>query len=385
MSVWLGSIPCAADFLAELSRPLMPAEYEKPLDTGLKSYLAPNEGTPVFQAPLLRKAPAGVHVSVGTERGFIGAAFNPAATHVLLVDMTPTVTQFNQINVALLKLADGDLTAYRQLRLKASAAEWQKRATELLAAGRLDRSSAELLSSKAVWENWKFGVRENQGFAGMHVRPGKEDFFYGANYLHDKKLFARLSALAREDRIQAVTMNLTDETQLRQLVSAMKTAKLPLSALDVSNAWWPQYMPAEQGGFARMLGAFEEVSQPKSLLMMSSWNMQQPIPTMDGGPDRIWGYFGFTFDKLSPAKERGAALQTYLWANNNHPLTEEQWGSDLTTLRYAGTLNDRKATKAMDGAAKSASAKPVVRGAATVPPGASSLVDCATDFGRLAR
>ncbi|MCM2278662.1 MAG: hypothetical protein NDJ89_11365 [Oligoflexia bacterium] len=290
-----------------------------------------------------------MHVAVGTERGFIAAALNPKATHLLLTDATPSVTLYNRINIALLKLAQGDLKTYRALRLKSGAEEWRTRAARLRSEGRLDPASAELLSSEAVWKNWKFSVRDSSGFEAFHRRPGREDLFFRANYLHDPKLFERISRLAREDRIQAVTMNLADDEALRALTHELKNARLKVSVVDLSNAWWPQYLDPASGAFPRMLGAFEEVADTKALLLLTSWNMDQPL-TATAGIERRWGYFGFSFDRLAPAREKGAALQRYLWENNNHPPTLDELGEDGTSLRYAGSLNDRKALAALKAA-----------------------------------
>ena len=62
------------------------------------AFLTPNEHYPSLALPAFKESIRGVYISVGTERGFIGAAFSHA-THLLLVDIHPDVAEFNRINV----------------------------------------------------------------------------------------------------------------------------------------------------------------------------------------------------------------------------------------------------------------------------------------------
>ena len=69
------------------------------------SFLAPNEEYPADAVRILDQAVSGVYLSVGTERGFIGAALASNITHLLLADRDPRVVFFNRINIALLTVA----------------------------------------------------------------------------------------------------------------------------------------------------------------------------------------------------------------------------------------------------------------------------------------
>lgn len=73
--------------------------------------------------PILRKAPKGIYLSIGSERSFRGASMIPDATALVVIDVSPDILKFVEINRELLKAPD--LAAYRRLRVDASFGEWR--------------------------------------------------------------------------------------------------------------------------------------------------------------------------------------------------------------------------------------------------------------------
>lgn len=73
---------------------------------------------------MVERAPEGVYISVGSERTFRGASMAPHVTQVYLLDISPEIIRFNQINIELLKAPNRE--AYLHLRWEASYEDWKK-------------------------------------------------------------------------------------------------------------------------------------------------------------------------------------------------------------------------------------------------------------------
>jgi hypothetical protein len=114
-------------------------------------YLPPNEQHPAVALPIYRKSNHGVHVSVGTERSFIGAALS-GANALFVIDYDPLTIRFANINRALLA-ASTDRADYLNLRLSASPELWLQRSR------RLADSDNETLSNPDSWTFWDKKVR----------------------------------------------------------------------------------------------------------------------------------------------------------------------------------------------------------------------------------
>lgn len=146
------------------------------------SCLQPNELDPQLGRPIYSSAERGVHVAVGTERGFMGAIMNPNASHLLLIDRDPKVVLFNQINIALLEIAE-DQSAYRVLRQARSAEAWQSAVTEAAMRGHsLSEARTRLLLDPAALEFWRTHVVEEAGFLAFHSFTN-ERFGGGVHYM----------------------------------------------------------------------------------------------------------------------------------------------------------------------------------------------------------
>lgn len=264
-----GSPQARADFLA-------PADLPKTsFDCCDWNFLAPNEETPIDALSYFLRAIPGVYVSVGTERGFIGAALSPKVTHLLLIDLDKKAVVFNQMNIALLSIATSPFD-YRFLRLHASAEEWVSRVGK---PGRVEKLDAAILVQKNYWEWWKNSVRENSDFEVFNSAPasaGRDFAFRGANYMYYEPLFWRLKEMAMAGKIQAIQGDLKNLDSLRMIGRAIQRAGLALSVLDLSNVWQFKYIglfrtfdvfdqfrdAAKEGSFALLTGYDESIDAP---------------------------------------------------------------------------------------------------------------------------
>lgn len=73
---------------------------------------------------MVEHAPEGVYISVGSERTFRGASMAPHITKVYLLDVSPEIIRFNQINMELLKAPNRE--TYLHLRWEATYEDWKK-------------------------------------------------------------------------------------------------------------------------------------------------------------------------------------------------------------------------------------------------------------------
>lgn len=73
---------------------------------------------------MVERAPTGSYISVGSERSFRGACMAPHITHAYLIDVSPQIVRFNQINRELLKAPNRE--AYLHLRWEAPYGDWKK-------------------------------------------------------------------------------------------------------------------------------------------------------------------------------------------------------------------------------------------------------------------
>jgi hypothetical protein len=231
----------------------------------LAPFLAPNEEYPQDALKAYRKLKEGVYVSVGTERGFIAAASSPNVTHLLLLDRDDGIGIFNKINILLLKMAK-DREHYLELRLRPSGPVWD---TAAVAAG-LSMDERNFLF-KYVLE-WNKHVSHNSFFDIYHDKPRQFIFpkFKGVNYLHDNELFKKIQKMAKEDKIDVGIVSFNSNEEVQEVVRQLAEANIPLSALDISNAWWRAYMSVIQLDFT--LKEFQKIADPDSYFLTTSQN-----------------------------------------------------------------------------------------------------------------
>lgn len=245
---------------------LAPALHSDPLTFHVAgTYIAPNEEYPGRLAPTLTSSPPGAYIAVGTERGFIGAALTPAASHLILADMDPNVTLYNRINILLLKIAGPHRADYLRLRLQPQLVEWE------LSAQRVSLSATDVQFLRNHFQTWKTNVVNNYAFRAFHQQPEHlSDKFANANYLYHDGLHARLYKLASEDKITTVELNLADPAASAKLVDEMNAAGIGISVVDISNAWWRVFIPREK--LVASLEKFNAIAAPSARLVLTGYS-----------------------------------------------------------------------------------------------------------------
>lgn len=184
------------------------------------AFVAPNEQYPQNSSSLLREAPRGAYVTVGTERGFISAGIAARIDLLVLTDIDLAVVQFNRINIALLKVA-GSRENYVSLRLEAPSSKWALAAKDPL----MTPEERKLLRNPDAWKWWVESVRGREGknalfFESFHRPPsaaGVDEAFHSANYLFYDDQFARVSGMAKADRIHVLPVDYRDLRQIEKI------------------------------------------------------------------------------------------------------------------------------------------------------------------------
>lgn len=246
------------------------------------SYLPPNENHPEWQQEILKKAPPGLQIAVGTERGFMGLGINPQATGLVLIDRDPKVVKYNEINIAFLKLAE-TRREYQRLRFAENYSDWEK------AGLKLDRSA---------WDFWQTYVIGDGRF--KEFNNPKSQFFEDSNYLFSPDRFEKLSKLAKTGKIKTELLDLREPKELRGFVNRLKLRGEQLSVLDISNAWQKQYMKGE--ALSNLLKEFGTWANPKSILMITRRNLSD-------GPTQSFIYEAYTFENLVNPETVAHSLQ----------------------------------------------------------------------------
>ncbi|MBL7664384.1 MAG: hypothetical protein JNM93_04580 [Bacteriovoracaceae bacterium] len=259
-------------------------------------YVLPNEKHPEDALEAFQRAPEGVYISVGTERGFLGAAYSPRVTHLVLFDKNPNVTNFNLLNILLLKMAN-DRRDYLFLRQEANFLELLERMEKR------EFSQDEIRLVANQHSSLKRYVKDSK--FGNYLDNQERHKTFKLNYLEDDMAFTRLKKMADADRIQAFTASSGDDLFLDELIAEFKRLDLKLSVFDYSNAWWSLYTPPER--LQRAFNQLSKVSIPNSLYLFT-----------DNGANRSqyhtrWNYNAYTFLKIKDVRW----LETKILGNYN--------------------------------------------------------------------
>ena len=254
---------------------------------GFGPYAQPNELRPCDARRVLAESPSGVYVSVGTSRGFAGAALSDAS-HLLLLDSSAGIVAHNRITVAMLELAK-DRRDFLSLRVDPAAARFAE-------TRRLSPASRRALADAGAVALWQ---RAEQTSA---LQPGARSFA-GANYLSDDVLFGRLKRLADRGRIRAIQVDLGDAQDVRLIAEGLRREGTPVGTLYVSNAWQRLYL--DERGFSRLVEAFQPAASPKSVVLVTLQFPNRPVPR---GMRFDWDYFGFRFGDAAAAQRPWRAL-----------------------------------------------------------------------------
>lgn len=281
----IGTAQASAQFLDQGTLPSVQASSEYfagGAGTRGAIYIVPNEINPEAANAILDKSFGGVYLSVGGERGLIGAALAPQTTHLLQVDTVPEVVLYNQLNVVLLKVAH-DLADFIALR-QAPLAEWRK------------RMHSNLLNDKE--RKWLMSAEANQFYRNVESaareRLTNPQFFKGVSYLNSPEVFEKVRSLASGGKIQVLQGNLTDLKFLKSVALQLRRRGLYFSVLDISNAWEAKYIgPA---GVDQVIGSLSEALLPKTIFMASS------VARCLEAHLCYWDFSGFSIGLMNKAK-----------------------------------------------------------------------------------
>jgi hypothetical protein len=286
--------------------------------TELGTFVVPNEVNPELARPIFDQLPKGAYLSVGTERGFIGAALSPNVDHLVFLDRDPKVILFDKINVELLRLATSR-EDYVQLRLHASPKEILHRVSEAEAS---TGEKFDFLSAKANIKWWTEYARLSK-FHDFNVPPKESPLaaFRNSNYLFDDTLFHHIKKMADDGNIKAFEVNFSNdkkqlnEEALTKLFQALRRDRVDVSIFDFSNVWYEKYLGRQPT--QEIIDLMQEygVVQPKSVFMVTDWKKIQyyskgerakrPFLRViseelknNGHEEYDWRYHGFTFDQI---------------------------------------------------------------------------------------
>ncbi|MGE3683146.1 MAG: hypothetical protein AB7G93_15595 [Bdellovibrionales bacterium] len=208
----------------------------------------------------LKDASPGMLVTVGTERGFMEAANAPSINRLVIIDKSEAVITYNQINILLLRMAK-DRDHYLRLRLRPDIEEWNAAARF---AGLSSEEQRFLVRHQA---QWKIRVAEHYLFRNFHRPPRANAAFAEVNYLFDDGLFAPIQDLARTGGIETYHIDLEDLEKVTELIVRLRLIGLPLSILDLSNAWMGRYLSRE--GLTHLIAELNGLASDKSLLVIT--------------------------------------------------------------------------------------------------------------------
>ena len=259
-----------------------------------------NEYYPGDACSILEKAPRGAYLSIGAERGFVGAALHKS-DGIFLIDYAANVVFYNQVNVALLQMAEGR-DDYLKLRLRSSQGELLVRA---------QRSSLPVeyraLFQSGYFDGW-WMERVRQGAMALKflqqdpAQPSvyvKKDLpMQQGNYLYDDAAFERLSSLAKNGLIATQQLDVAEPEMLERLARFLKFSGAALSVLDLSNAPERPMML----GWERTLGIVKSLTSrnPESTAAILVVTIASPgCYSADRlGDIEQWTYLGATFDSI---------------------------------------------------------------------------------------
>lgn len=259
-------------------------------------WLAPNEHFPIFGDCVYESVPPGLaYISVGSERGFMGAA-RTASAALFVADIDPDVIRFAQINRALIAIS-ADADEYRHFRLEATGAEWDAAAAKLIGADLIYKAA---LNDRSAWGWWNTEVRKSidweNGFPLLAAHPipnpdpGK-NAFTGFNYLWDENLFQNLKTIVTNHQIWAeYPVNLTHMGDLQKMLTVIQNSfHTQIGMVDTSNVQdeWQAGVAPTAAYYAFLAGN----SPPYAVLMNT-----------EAAAGTYWSYFGFTAQKINQLK-----------------------------------------------------------------------------------
>ena len=263
------------------------------------SFVKPNETMPHRAKPILEKASEGVYLSVGTERGILGAIQSPKVTHLLMVDRNAHICTYNNINFSLMKLSQGNRELYLHLRQKASFQDWLTIVDNTIPL--LSFEERQFVTSQKLFLFWRVSIDvENKLSVAFEAKGNPYHFIDGVHYLYEDEAFQKIYRMVAENRVDSIHLELSDAPAVRTLGREMNRLSLQVSVMDISNAWMPGYL--NPGGLKRLVEVLKTnfSSNKKSFVLGTSRNFllgnQPAIPGEGEGGSAFSRYSAYTFD-----------------------------------------------------------------------------------------
>lgn len=262
-------------------------------------FVRPNERDPQDSIKILRLAPSGIYLSVGSERGFIGTALAQNTSHLLLVDKDPKVYIFNRLNILLLTMAK-NLEDYQFLRFHAGHNLIVARARQL----NLNFEDIEFLSNVDVFHFLKFLVRNPFFIRPISVWAPFSSIGGSIHYMNNSNHFDKLSKLAKSGRIKSVIGDLSSDVDLKIISDIAEEWGSRVSVLDISNAWVSTYLNKKtnrtvlgyisETNLKRLIQKMFAISSPEAILLLTNLDRKY------GLIKQVWNYYGL---KLAEAEK----------------------------------------------------------------------------------
>lgn len=230
------------------------------------SFIEPNELYPELLIPTLERATApGVHIFLGTERGFMGGALSKNATHLLGLDRDPFVVMYNRLIIAMLVLANSKFEFY------------EMRTDLLYFKSVLEEDGPDKgLDSKTLLQYLEV-LQSNDTLKNPQLKTKRERTVYWmwrtdierqeVRYWENSELFKKVKGMAEKGHIRAELLDFKKLEEVAQLAESLQESQLKISSIDFSNAYEKQYIGFER--IKEVVKTFGEALQEESLLIFT--------------------------------------------------------------------------------------------------------------------
>ncbi len=256
-----------------------------------QEYHSPNELYPQDANSILKRAPEGAYVGVGTERAILGFIQARSSTHLIWIDPYPSVLAFNEFNLELLKAARSR-EDYLHLRLEADVEEVRSRLYQ--APGRVIQVVSDILELMRSPDFGEGHFNQNYEYR-FRSKP-----FRTINYLFNDEAFARIKQAVDEGRVFIKPTDLSNKNSLESLRDFLVRNALKISVLDISNIanfneGFNAYMKIEKA--LQMLKVLKSVAHRLGFILHSYTSNSmilkdifRPLPSIS------WKYYAWSFD-----------------------------------------------------------------------------------------
>ncbi len=195
----------------------------------------------------------GLYVGLGSERSFRIASMMPNIEHLIQIDISEDVLTFCLINRELLKAPNR--LRYQKLRWSDDFAQWER---FMLAS---KEQGIDVRITKEDFDWWQLYVRNldamgydlperlyREGQAkdceDSDINLGDVIDYQSGHYLFDDALYKTLHQLAINNRIEVISMDLSDDSEVEQLNLKIRSTGKRLAVLDLDNVFHPEYIGA---------------------------------------------------------------------------------------------------------------------------------------------